>query len=50
MIDKFSFERIHVHVMKFLGSIHQTPDIIQAGSNQSPHPKIMEAALPESLV
>ena len=37
MIDQFSFERIHVHVVKFFGSLLQTPDI-----------KIVEASLPEA--
>lgn len=37
MIDQFSFERIHVHVVKFFDSLLQTPNI-----------EIVEAALPES--
>jgi hypothetical protein len=37
MIDQFSFERIHVHVVKFFDSLLQAP-----------HIKIIEATLPES--
>ncbi len=37
MIDQFSFQRIHVHVVKFFDSLLQTPNI-----------EIVEAALPEA--
>jgi hypothetical protein len=37
MIDQFSFQRIHVHVVKFIDSLLQTPDI-----------KIIEAPLHRS--
>jgi hypothetical protein len=37
MIDQFSFQRVHVHVMKFFHSFLQTPNI-----------EIVEAALPEA--
>jgi hypothetical protein len=37
MIDQFSFQRIHVHVMQFFNSFFQTPNI-----------EIVKTALPES--
>ena len=37
MIDQFSFQRVHVHVVKFFDPLLQTPNI-----------EIVEAALPEA--
>ena len=37
MIDQFSFERIHVHVVELFDSLLQTPNV-----------EIVEAALPEA--
>jgi hypothetical protein len=36
MIDQFSFQRIHVHVVEFFDSLFQTPNV-----------KVIESALPE---